>query len=775
MQEYREIISAVLVGFGILAWVWIKQFGWRRGILVSSLRLCWLLPIVLAIWPRLDKELVSNSLTLKTIHLLIDDSESMQDEQSLSHTRALLETAEESCREMACRVQTTKLSELSEEVDKGYTPLAAGVKSWLPLTHGEPWILISDGGDAQPSIPWPAQLRGLGQQGGKPIGLVIGSPHEEQESLWLEMGSGPDFGFDQKVVELEVAVHRRSLQKDQELTVQLQASSLGKNLASLNVNFRPGEESLNVQIPLPPLARGTHLIKLTVLPIASETAIWDNTLYKSLEVLPNTIGLLHLLGAPSWDGRFVRRYLKSEPKYDMISFFILRDPTDTQLTNERELSLIPFPVERLFSEELPNFRAVVIQNFSLYQFLEPAYQKNLVDFVLNGGGLLFIGGPRALHELDIGSSPLAALLPFKIKEGGGGGGAREFLGWSERGPVPYDPKVAFKIKPAEPDREKRLLATVFDDWLPLNFELEGNASYHGLHRLDRTELIDEGFTPLLMAETEDGHESLLAAASYPGKGRAIWIFSDDLWRMALNPGPEGSRESYHSFLKASMTWLLREEMQRPLWLQDFALQSQGKQTAWSVRVRGPAARFLHEGEGWTYRICGQELTAKELVRQMVSSDQWLLSGTVATRLASGAACELSIEGEHPAFGTVRSSIYGAVPDYFADKDIEGSFHRLSQLSQLTGASLIDPKEGENTRLLKEMLRSVTGSLGVTQKAEQKLVPDHYWALDSWWCFFLLLALPLEVLVRRWDSFFGQRPAMSSTSGEGRGRALGQNS
>ncbi len=752
MQDFNEILWAAAAGVAILSWIWVQQFGWRRGLTVSILRIGWLLPIVLAVWPRLDKESISSSLSLKTIHLLVDDSKSMQDSDSKRHTESLLKELDESCKELACRLQSTKLSDLSDDVAKGYTPLSPAVKSWLPLTHGEPWILISDGGDSQPNLSWPFQLKGLGQQNAKPIGLIIASPHSEQDNIWLEMGSGPDFGFDQKVVELEVSVHRRSVQKDQELTVQLQASSLGRNLASLNVNFRPGEESLTVQIPLPPLARGSHLVKITVLPIGSETAIWDNTLYKSLEVLPNTIGLLHLLGAPSWDGRFVRRYLKSEPKYDMISFFILRDPTDTQLTNERELSLIPFPVERLFNEELPNFRAVVIQNFSLYQFLEPAYQKNLVDFVLGGGGLLFIGGPRALHELDLSSSPLASLLPFKIK--GRSENRNELLGWNDKGPIPYDPKLSFKIKPAEPDREKRLLATVFDDWLPLKFELDDNQSYHGLHRLDRVELSEAGVTPLLMAETEDGRESLLAAASYPGKGRAIWIFSDDLWRMALNPGPEGSREGYHSFLKASMTWLLREEMQRPLWLQDFVLQSQGQQTSWSAKVRGPAARFLSEGDGWTYRVCGQEIAAKDIVRQLVSSDQWQLSGVINSASASGASCELTIDGQHPAFGTVRSSIYGIVPDYFADKDIEGSFHRLKQLADLTGASFID--EDEPARAAREWLRGMSGKLGIAQKTEQKLMPDYYWVLDNWWCFLLFLLLPLEVLVRRWDAFFGQK-------------------
>src|SRR5690606_28967851 len=130
--------------------------------------------------------------------------------------------------------------------------------------------------------------------------------------------------------------------------------------------------AVDINTLIPPLGRGQHLLTIKALPTAAEAAIWDNSIHKTVEVMPNTVGVLHLLGAPSWDGRFLRRYLKSEPKYDLISFFILRDPGDMQMVNERELSLIPFPVDRLFNEELPNFHTVIIQNFALYQFLEPS-------------------------------------------------------------------------------------------------------------------------------------------------------------------------------------------------------------------------------------------------------------------------------------------------------------------------------------------------------------------------------------------------------------------
>lgn len=734
MQDFTEILIILAVGFGLLTIFWCYRHGWKRGLLSSLLRVAWIIPLLMAIKPRLDKTTVTSSLSLRTVHFLEDDSQSM----ATSAREEIVNRLESFCRKFGCRIQHNKLSDLSRDVEEGFTPLSQGVQAWMPLTHGEPWILYSDGGDSQPSSQWAPQLKNAGKSADKNLGLILSANSGEQENLWIEMTSGPDFGFDQKMVEMEATVHRRSSQLDEELTVQVQASVLDKNLASLNVTFKPREKSLVVNVPLPPLTRGAHLVKLSVLPIAGEAALWDNTLYKSIEILPNTIGLLHLLGSPSWDGRFVRRYLKSEPKYDLISFFILRDPSDAQFVNERELSLIPFPVERLFSEELPNFRSVIIQNFSLFQFLEPAYQKNLVEFVLNGGGLLFVGGPRALHDLDVSNSPLASLLPFKTKSSGG-----------DFSSLAYDRNAKFRIELADPSKEKRQLATVFDDWASLDLKLKDNETFQGLHTLDNVELNNESSTPLLMARREDGRSSLLAAASYPGKGRAIWLFSDDLWRLALESN--STRDNYQAFMRSAMTWLLREELQRPLWTQDFSLSTQGEETLWSARIRGAAARFLEEGDGWRYRLCGTEIASNKVSRQMVSSDQWILSGSLSVRMASGAVCELSVEGTHAAFGKVKTSSFGVIPESYKDSELEGSIHRLEQLATLTGAKLL-PAQDESYAL-EEWFSSVTGQLSSAEKSEHKLLPDYYWAFDTWWGIFLLIFIPIEILVRRWDVLF----------------------
>ena len=122
--------------------------------------------------------------------------------------------------------------------------------------------------------------------------------------------------------------------------------------------------------------KGNYLLEVRLVPSEKEGSVWDNVGYLNLEVLSNTIGVLHIQGSPNWDGRFIRRYLKSEPKFDLISFFILRDIMDNLNITERESSLIPFPVDRLFTEEISHFKLMVLQNFALYKFLRDfEYQK----------------------------------------------------------------------------------------------------------------------------------------------------------------------------------------------------------------------------------------------------------------------------------------------------------------------------------------------------------------------------------------------------------------
>ncbi len=763
MDDLKSLSYWIVGGIALLWIAWIFLYGLRRASLAVFFRSLWLLPLLLAAYPKIKTVSLPSSVSLKPVNVLIDDSTSMKENAWYNEARQISKEASELCKSYGCNVKTTLLSELNSRVEAGYTPLSSSLQNWIYGTGGEPWILLTDGGDERPSEPWSLRLQGVGGPKDKPRGLIVGFEDQKQQNIWVETNQAAMFSFENKPTVLHLRVGRSLVEGS--LPIQIHVLAGDKHLATTTARFRDGESSLDIEIPVASLARGQHLLTMKTIPIAEEKSVWDNTVHANLEVLPNTVGLLHLLGSPSWDGRFLRRYLKSEPKYDLISFFILRDPVDLQLTNERELSLIPFPVERLFNQELSNFRSIIIQNFSLYQFLEPSYQRNLVEFVRNGGGLLFIGGSRALHMSDYRSSPLSGILPFEIEGTDDDPKERSLFQRLRRqmedsGPY-YDSKASFKVTLAEPDDEQRSLANVYDEWKKIAPQLSAQDNLQGLHRTDKVKFKDGKYTPLLNAQLEDGREVPLVVASYPDKGRALWVFSDTLWKMALNPVDGSSRDVYRQFMSAAITWLLRQEIRKPLVLSHLSLKSQESQTQFELMISGPASRFLGKGD-WQIDFCGMQLAASDLLIEQRSRNLFQASGRAGVSLASGQQCRLSIRGNHPAFGSVEASIAAFLPQVYSDRDVIASSVRMNRLARLSDARLAMHHDRDG--VLRSWLEGVTDSVGIVPEKESRSLRDFFWVLEEWWFYVALLGIPLEVLVRRWPYLVSGRTKSANSAG-----------
>lgn len=713
------------------------------------------------------------------IYVLIDDSDSMKRRHSfqspVSQSEAIIKSIEDNCAKTGCSVKLTKLSELNPLVNQGYTPLNESLNDWIEKTSDEAWIIFSDGGDYQPTTPWKESLKGKGKESFRQQtdsdsdsetkrngrGLIIGFTHSEAQNTWLEKVEMPPFAFEQKPIFSEAQVTLNPPAKS-DVRIQIQATLNQSVLASDNVTFSEGQSQAIVSLPISSLPRGRHLITFKALATADEKVLWDNEVHKYIEVLPNTVGILHLLGSPSWDGRFLRRFLKSEPKYDLISFFILRDPWDSQGSNERELSLIPFPVARLFNEELPNFRVVILQNFTLLQFLMPEYQENLVKFVKDGGGLLFLGGHRALLDADLNNSPLKEILPFTSKGGSTGSGLQGFpmMGDMQRKPINktgpwFDQDLGFRVGLAQPTMDQRALANVYDDWEALAKPLSSLPPLHGIHHMENVTFKSGASTPLLNAITDNGDKIPLSVASYPGKGRAIWLFTDNLWKLAITDHPRISREVYERFFNAAMIWLLRQDIRKPLIASDFKLsQARSGSVYWSARLNGPAIPYLTSGQNWLFKICGLKVPSSDIFVQKTGNQNLSVSGNLKLKLRGGERCNLDLSVEHPAFGSINSRLTAIFPPLYPDKKIGSSAQKLTRLSELTQAKLVLNPKRQNLEI-QNWFESISHSEGVVLPKRYKTHPDHFWFFNTAWVWILLLFIPLEVLCRRWHLISNQ--------------------
>ena len=767
------IATAFLLCAG-LAYYWSQSIGMLRGISAALCRFLWMLPLILSLNPETITESVPNALVQQPIHVLVDDSASMRGGRMSGaldpKVQEILTDLDHGCLTYGCMPKIVRLSELDPMTKKGFTPLSAVLEPWLFKIGAEPWVVLTDGADWRPSQPWDDRLRDHGIPiNGRYQGLILGFGEPTEPAYWLDQANIPAFAFEGRTAILSATVVRSKPGPSER--VQIQAAVDEQPVSSVNAVFAEGAVEAQAELSMASPSRGHHLLSLRALPVKGEKDVWDNEVHRSIDVMANTIGVLHLLGAPSWDGRFLRRYFKAEPKFDLISFFILRDPWDSQQVSERELSLIPFPVERLFKDELANFRVLVIQNFTMLQFLQSEYQENLVKFVKDGGGLLFVGGPRALSESDLQNSPMSELLPFKWN---GSSNSNAISGMIERmseGQIlgsTYDAQETYDVQLAQPDPHKRALANVYDEWERMGSRLTGIKTMRGIHQMNSFKFKAEDVTPLLNAKLKNGSTVPLAVASYPGKGRALWLFSDSFWRLGMNDDDNRARYDYQDFFDAGMTWLMRNDRRPALSTSDFVVESvgDGSVTKWRIHLVGPASRYVGErGGSWRVMVCNRLVPSDQYSAEQESSESWLLSGTVPVAGHGGALCNLTIEGDHPAFGSVKVNAASIFSETLEDSAMSPSPRKLMELTRLTGAQYIAENAKEDRRAtLNQWLVSWTGRDEGVLPNRFRTVRDFYWVLGKPWFWLLVLLLPAEILIRRWHLLVGRRgelPALES--------------
>jgi len=274
----------------------------------------------------------------------------------------------------------------------------------------------------------------------------------------------------------------------------------------------------------------------------------NNELPVVLRVVRDEIRVLQVAGAPSWDVKFLRRFLKGDPSVDLVSFFILRtmDDADAQRWRNDELSLIQFPYVDLFTEEIGTFDLVIFQNFDYEEFFGRGQAQqllaNVADHITKDGrGFVMIGGDRSFDLGGYADTPLANVLPVTVSA-------------TERAPAeaPFRPTLT-------PSGSRHPVTRLVPD------PAESEAWWGRLHPLDgvhRGIAPVPGATVLLEHPTEKGTDGTpvpVVAVREAGRGRAMALPVDTSWRWSLSEAAEGrGNQAYLRFWKSAMRWLVKD-------------------------------------------------------------------------------------------------------------------------------------------------------------------------------------------------------------------------
>ncbi len=163
---------------------------------------------------------------------------------------------------------------------------------------------------------------------------------------------------------------------------------------------------------------GARVVQVAIDTPSGDAVPENDTRLLTFSVAKERVRLLHLAGRPTYDVRALRTWLKSDDSVDVVAFFILRGETDDPVAGERDLSLIRFPVDELFTEHLPSFDAVILQDIDAIKYRLSRYLVRLERYVKEGGGLIMVGGPSSFGGGKYAGTPLDSILPVEQPRGG---------------------------------------------------------------------------------------------------------------------------------------------------------------------------------------------------------------------------------------------------------------------------------------------------------------------------------------------------------------------
>jgi uncharacterized membrane protein len=398
-------------------------------------------------------------------------------------------------------------------------------------------LLFSDGADnSELSTGLSPRTRAAIEELGVPIStFALGK--SGLKDLAIETVKVDEFAFVRNSITAEVEVRGRGF-KGQPTKVVLRRE--GTVIATRDIRFESDDDVQTVTFTFTPDQTGRFVYTLAV-PVFPEEAVSDNnTRSFALKVIRDRVRVLLVAGRPSWDERFLRGLLRQDPNVELISFYILRNQADvTGATNdERELSLIPFPMREIFQEKLDTFDVVIFQNFG---YSEPglsiaSYESGLANYVKNGGALLLIGGDRSFSEAPGRFGMLADALPVEAA-------------------LPADVQP-FKAR-LTPEGQRHPVTALGGASQSSESAWASLPAIPGINltraKSGATVLLEHPFA------TVDGRAAPLLALWDYGRGRSLALTTDGSWYWAFVAHGSGSQSRYYErFWSNALRWLVRD-------------------------------------------------------------------------------------------------------------------------------------------------------------------------------------------------------------------------
>lgn len=545
------LVLAVLVACALVLWSYRRAK--RRALLMITRSLAALLVLGFLIEPALQLRVVRK--IRNRLAVVVDRSRSMSLAAD-NHTRydQLLRVLESDQADLNALGESHIVewmdlegplagSQLRHPPTAERTDLLGALERAREMGGGKPLagiVLITDGADnaaladlsrEELSEGATARLRRLEA----PVNAVDVTALQEFKDVAVREVLSDEFAFLHNTLEIEVVITATGFG---DVTVPVTLQRENDLLATQEVAVKAGQPA-TVRFKTKPDTIGEFVYSVNIPTLAGDAVEANNQRSFVIQVIRDKIRVLHVAGRPSWDERFLRQHLKENPNVDLVSFFILRTPTDDDTVSEKELSLIPFPVNKLFTTELRSFDVIIFQNFDHRPYNMAQYLPNIRDAVRHGLGFVMIGGDQTLG-VGYQGTPLDEILPVRLDHSG-----------VRHGEVVPQPTAAGLRHPVTDltlgSGDNAKLWGRLPPWTEVNITggLMPNA----------TALVEAS-----SMQTPSGAPLPLVAVTEAGEGRAMAIASASMWRWRFSSHRNGriSERAYHRFWSSALRWLVRD-------------------------------------------------------------------------------------------------------------------------------------------------------------------------------------------------------------------------
>lgn len=367
---------------------------------------------------------------------------------------------------------------------------------------------------------------------GVPLYLVgIGEEHFPKDIEVLDV-QGPGSVLQGSTMAVDIAIGQSGYAGR---SVRVQAEESGRILASRVVSLERGATTARLQVPAP--EPGVRSLRFAVESVEGEIIVENNRRDLITAVRRGPERILYYEGEPRFELKFVRRAVADDPNLRLSTLLRTAKDKYLRLGIEDSLELVSgFPRTR---EELFSYRGVVLGSVEASAF-SVEQLRMLADFVsVRGGGLLVLGGRRALAEGGFGETPLGRVLPVNL-------GSPDTAFFDS---VAVVPTMAGSDEPALqllPDEK----ATA-DRW----------RSLPRLTTVNRITGIKPGAITLLEAEVAGRRAPVLAWHRF-GRGKAITFAVQDSWLWQMHADMAIDDETHETLWRQLLRWLVRDTPDR---------------------------------------------------------------------------------------------------------------------------------------------------------------------------------------------------------------------